>query len=87
MRRERESQAMPATRALTEGEKKRDGDDYLSKNEKVSDLWRPGAGFKPTTFLDPKGPKVLPSLGDTAACILMSVGVALRSLLSYAATF
>ena len=50
---------MPATRALNEGDgKKLAGDDFASKNEKVSELWRPGAGFKPTSFLDPKGPKV-----------------------------
>ena len=51
--------SLPATRALNEGDgKKLGGDDYASKNDKVSELWRPGAGFKPTTFLDPKGPKV-----------------------------
>ena len=58
-RREHEALAMPATRALNEGDgKKQPGDDFASRNEKVSELWRPGAGFKPTTFLDPKGPKV-----------------------------
>ncbi|KAK9843726.1 hypothetical protein WJX81_003815 [Elliptochloris bilobata] len=57
--REREGLAMPATRALNEGDgKKGGGDDYASKNDRVSELWRPGAGFKPTTFLDPKGPKL-----------------------------
>ncbi len=50
---------MPATRALNEGgERKPDGDSYASRNDKVSELWRPGAAFRPTTFLDPKGPKV-----------------------------
>lgn len=61
---------MPATRALNEGDgKKQPGDDFASKNEKVSELWRPGAGFKPTTFLDPKGPKVSRLLSlDLALC-------------------
>ena len=61
---------MPATRALNEGDgKKQPGDDFASKNEKVSELWRPGAGFKPTTFLDPKGPKVPRSpLSGGCAC-------------------
>jgi len=55
----REREAMPATRALNEGgERKPDGDSYASRNDKVSELWRPGAAFRPTTFLDPKGPKV-----------------------------
>lgn len=50
---------MPATRALNEGgERKPDDDSYASRNDKVSELWRPGAAFRPTTFLDPKGPKV-----------------------------
>lgn len=66
---------MPATRALNEGDgKKQPGDDFASKNEKVSELWRPGAGFKPTTFLDPKGPKVPhpPSLVPAPAGALCS---------------
>jgi hypothetical protein len=33
-------------------------DSYAARNDKVSELWRPGAGFKPTSFTDIKGPKV-----------------------------
>ena len=34
-------------------------DTYLAKNEKTSELWRPGANFKPTYFNEAKGPKVM----------------------------
>ena len=33
-------------------------DTYVAKNEKASELWRPGANFKPTYFNEAKGPKV-----------------------------
>ena len=36
-------------------------DTYVAKNEKTSELWRPGANFKPTYFNEAKGPKVGPS--------------------------
>ena len=37
---------------------RKDGDaSYVAHNEKASDLWRPGAGFRPTSFIDVKGPK------------------------------
>lgn len=35
-------------------------DTYVAKNEKTSELWRPGANFKPTYFNEAKGPKVRP---------------------------
>ena len=34
-------------------------DNYVPRNEKTSELWRPGASFKPTYFNEAKGPKVL----------------------------
>jgi len=34
-------------------------DTYVAKNEKTSELWRPGANFKPTYFNEAKGPKVM----------------------------
>ena len=34
------------------------GDSYVARNDKVAELWRPGASFKPTSFIDMKGPKV-----------------------------
>ena len=37
-------------------------DTYSAKNEKTSELWRPGANFKPTYFNEAKGPKVRPSI-------------------------
>ena len=37
-------------------------DPYVAKNEKASELWRPGANFKPTYFNEAKGPKVGPSM-------------------------
>ena len=42
----------------TSGGKKEDT--YVAKNEKTSELWRPGANFKPTYFNEAKGPKVCP---------------------------
>ena len=33
-------------------------DTYVARNEKTSELWRPGASFKPTYFNEAKGPKV-----------------------------
>lgn len=33
-------------------------DAYVAKTEKASSLWRPGNGFRPTSFATPKGPKV-----------------------------
>lgn len=33
-------------------------DAYVAKTEKTSSLWRPGNGFRPTSFAAPKGPKV-----------------------------
>ena len=33
-------------------------DNYVPRNEKTSELWRPGASFKPTYFNEAKGPKV-----------------------------
>ena len=36
-------------------------DPYVAKNEKASELWRPGANFKPTYFNEAKGPKVGPT--------------------------
>ncbi len=33
-------------------------DTYVAKNEKTSELWRPGSNFKPTYFNEAKGPKV-----------------------------
>jgi hypothetical protein len=37
---------------------KKEGDTYAARNERTSELWRPGSGFKPTSFANPKGPKV-----------------------------
>ena len=33
-------------------------DTFVARNDKVAELWRPGAAFKPTYFTDAKGPKV-----------------------------
>ncbi|CAL5218972.1 g727 [Coccomyxa viridis] len=33
-------------------------DTYVAKNEKTSELWRPGSNFKPTYFNEAKGPKL-----------------------------
>ncbi|BDA46538.1 Glycosyltransferase-like KOBITO 1 [Coccomyxa sp. Obi] len=33
-------------------------DAYVAKTEKTSSLWRPGNGFRPTSFATPKGPKL-----------------------------
>lgn len=33
-------------------------DSWVARNEKTAELWRPGSGFKPTTFANSKGPKV-----------------------------
>ena len=41
------------------GNSEKGGDSYVARNEKAAELWRPGAGFKPTSFIDMKGPKVL----------------------------
>lgn len=40
------------------GSDKKEDVGYAARNDKVSDLWRPGAGFKPTSFIDAMGPKV-----------------------------
>lgn len=52
------SRALVDVSAERSGDRK-DGDaSYVAHNDKASDLWRPGNGFRPTSFIDTKGPKV-----------------------------
>ena len=44
------------------GDRKDADASYVARNEKASDLWRPGASFRPTSFIDVKGPKVSASI-------------------------
>jgi hypothetical protein len=37
---------------------KKEADQWVARSEKTSELWRPGAGFRPTSFSIPNGPKV-----------------------------
>ena len=36
-------------------------DAYVARSEKTSNLWRPGNGFRPTSFGSAKGPRVRPA--------------------------
>ncbi len=38
-------------------------DAYVARTEKTSSLWRPGNGFRPTSFGSAKGPRVRLSQG------------------------
>ena len=52
------SRALVDVSAERSGDRKDADGSYVARNEKASDLWRPGAGFRPTSFIDAKGPKV-----------------------------
>lgn len=54
------------SRQLADAEKSgTTSDEWEPKNGKVNPLWRPGGGWKPGTFLDPQGPKVVPAIAQT----------------------